>query len=139
MSKTREFFQIAPHRVKAILQLLAVEEVTPREDVVEDASELQEMVDVQAKKKSGRFRFSSAAVPNGAVLEFVRDLSITATVESDTTVIYQGVSMSLSAAALEAIHRCGYKWNTLAGPDYWTYQGKSLNELRFTLQETSSN
>jgi hypothetical protein len=58
VSKAREFLQIAPHRVRAILQLLVVEEVTPCEEVVDGARELQEMVDVQARKKSGRFRFS---------------------------------------------------------------------------------
>jgi len=38
--------------------------------------------------------------------------------------------MSLSNAALAAIHSLGYTWKAVSGPEYWEYQGQTLDELR---------
>jgi hypothetical protein len=32
---------------------------------------------------------------------------------------FEGGLMSLSASALKVIHRMGYSWKQIAGPDYW--------------------
>jgi hypothetical protein len=38
--------------------------------------------------------------------------------------------MSLSASALDALHKLGYKSTAASGSDYWMYEGKTLDEIR---------
>ena len=126
--KSREFFKVDPFRVKAVLELLAEEDVTPREEVVSDSD------DVLALEKAltwvRRFSFASAGIPIGAQLTLSRGEGITCTVKTDATVEYQGVEMSVSRAALLALQSCGYKWTAVAGTEYWLYNGNTLLSLR---------
>ncbi len=38
--------------------------------------------------------------------------------------------MSLSAAALDALHRLGYKTPTASGSEHWMFDGELLDERR---------
>ena len=124
----REFFRMDPFRVKAILEVMAIEDVTPKSELVASPE------DVIALRSTGsnarRFIFSSAGIPVGAKLNFVKDSSLVATVASDTTVTYKGASFSLSLAALEALRDCGYNWTSVQGPEYWLYNGETVGSLR---------
>ena len=42
---------------------------------------------------------------------------------------FRGNITSLSPAALIIVHEMGYKWTKIAGPQFWTYKGKTLYEL----------
>jgi hypothetical protein len=124
----REFFRMDPFRVKAILEVMAIEDVTPKNELVaapEDAIALR-----STGSNARRFIFSSAGIPLGATLNFVKDSTIAATVSSDTTVTYKGASYSLSLAALEALRDCGYNWTSVQGPEYWLYNGETVGSLR---------
>ena len=77
----------------------------------------------------------SIGLKKGDLLEFARGSSITATVESDSTVMFDGEELSLTKSALKAIHSCGYAWTVIAGPTYWMYQGESLKEREERLNE----
>ena len=46
--KSREFFRLDPYRAKVILELLATEDVTPRSEVVQDASDVQAIAEARA-------------------------------------------------------------------------------------------
>lgn len=125
---SREFFTVDPFRVKAILELLAVEEVTPKQEVVatvEDSRAIEKAV-----KYGRRFSFSSVDIPVGAILNFAQNESITAVVNDDTSIIFDNQVMSLSAAALIATQRCGYRSTGISGPWYWLYQGATLDSIR---------
>lgn len=124
----REFFKMDPYRVKAILEVLAIEDVTPKNELVANAEDSQALR--SAGIKAGRFRFSSAAIPIGATLNFVKDLSLTAKVEEDTWVIFNGEKHSLTTSALEALKKCGYNWSSVQGPEYWLYNGETVGSLR---------
>jgi len=126
--QNREFFRIDPFKVKAILELLAVEDVTPRDELVASAEDAQAMRAVSSN--SGKFRFSSAAIPKGAILNFVKDTEITAVVEDDATVLFDGSLYSLTASALEALKQCGYNWSSVQGPEYWLYNGETVGSHR---------
>jgi len=129
----REFFRMDPFRVKAILEVLALEDVTPKNELVatpEDSIALR-----ATGSHSRRFQFSSAGVPVGATLNFVKDANLTAVVTSDTTVNYKGNSFSLTLAALEALKDCGYNWTSVQGPEYWLYNDETVGSLRSRLQE----
>jgi len=124
----REFFRMDPFRVKAILEFMALEDVTPKNELV---SAPEDVLALQATaSNSRRFRFSSAGIPAGATLHFVKDSNLTATVITDTTVEYKGTNFSLTLAALAALKDCGYNWTSVQGPEYWLYNGESVGSLR---------
>jgi hypothetical protein len=129
----REFFKMDPYKVKAILEVLALEDVTPKNELVATAEDAQALRTVGIK--SGRFRFSSAGIPIGVTLNFVKDLNLTATVEEDSWVVFAGEKHSLTTAALEALKKCGYNWSSVQGPEYWLYNGESVGSLRARQRE----
>ena len=129
----REFFRMDPFRVKAILEVLALEDVTPKNELV--ATPADSIALRSTGSHSRRFQFSSAGVPVGATLNFVKDANLTAVVTSDTTVNYKGTSFSLTLAALEALRDCGYNWTSVQGPEYWLYNDETVGSLRSRLQE----
>lgn len=84
--------------------------------------------------KGRNFSFEECGIPEGAVLEFLKDSSITCVVKNSSNVIYDGKVTSLSASALDAVHKCGFDWKQIAGPEFWTYKGVKLSLLRHRSQ-----
>jgi len=125
---SREFFSVDPFRVKAILELLCEEDVTPREQVVE--SKEDSMALEKAVKRGRRFSFASAGIPVGANLELIRGQNISCQVVSDSTVRFENEEMSVSKAALIALQKLGYNWTAVAGTEYWLYNGETILNLR---------
>ena len=123
----REFFKMDPFRVKAILEVLALEDVTPRDDLVSSPDDIEA---IRIVGKRGKFRFSSANIPVGSTLNFVKNLDLTAVVENDNAVLFGGLSCSLTTAALEALKMCGYSWSAVQGPEYWLFNGETVGSLR---------
>jgi len=130
----REFFKMDPYKVKVILEVLAIEDVTPKNELVVTAEDSQALRSVGIK--AGRFRFSSAGIPIGATLNFVKDFNLTAIVEEDTWVVFGGERHSLTTAALEALKKCGYNWSSVQGPEYWLHNGETAGSLRAKKLET---
>ena len=113
---------------------MAIDDVTPSADIVEDAEE-QKSLDKERSRRSN-FKFSSANVPVGASLTFVRDETIVATVVDDKNVEINGLTTSLSQSALDILtKRFGKTWSTVRGPDYWVYENETLSERRLRLEE----
>ena len=129
----REFFKMDPYKVKAILEVLAIEDVTPKNELVATVEDSEALKTVSIK--AGRFRFSSAGIPIGSTLNFVKDLNLTAIVEEDSWVVFAGEKHSLTTAALEALKKCGYNWSSVQGPEYWLYNGESVGSLRARQRE----
>jgi hypothetical protein len=119
--------------VKAILEILELEDVTPKVEIVDSSEDVQALRD--ANIRSGRFRFSSASIPIGSTLNFVKDLSITAQVVDDTWVEFEGNQHSLTTAALEALRKCGYEWSSVQGPEYWLFNGETVGSARARFRE----
>ena len=125
----REFFRINPERILAILKLVELRDVTPVEDVVEDRVE-QDSLNRERNRREN-FRFSILGLKAGSVLTFLRDESIQATVIDDRRISFEGKETSLSSSALEILRtRYGYRAKTIAGPQYWCHEGKTLSEMR---------
>ena len=129
----REYFKIDPERVRSALLLGAIKDVTPRDDVVENADDQAALN--KARTVRGAFNFEMVDVPPGTVLTFTKDESIPCTVVDNKKVEFEGETTSLSAAALTVIHRMGYTWKALAGPDYWEVDGETLSERRRRMEE----
>lgn len=137
LRSNREFFRLDPHRAKAAIELVALEDITPRDDVTTNPED--EAALVKAKQRRGFFRFSRAEIAPGALLTFARDERITATVLSDRDIVFEGQETSLSAAAHTIMQRLGYTWSAVAGPDLWLYDGETLSERRRRFEEDVSS
>ena len=124
----REFFLADPFRVKVVLELMAEEDVTPREEVFETKEDTKALQ--KAISQGRRFSFSSLCIPIGAQLVFSKSENITYVVISDTSVSVNGNESSLSKSALEALNQLGYSWTSVTGTEYWLYNGETLDSIR---------
>lgn len=124
----REFFEISPERVASALRLAALQDVTPRDDVVEDAEDERALN--EARRRRGRFNFKIVGIQPGTVLTLAKDETKTCEVIDNHRVRYRDEVMSLSQAALKAIHELGYTWKAVSGPENWEHDGQTLDELR---------
>ena len=133
VNQKREFFEIDAERVKSVLELLAISDVTPVEDNFEDTDD--KIAYERANEIRSRINFKMLEIPIGAELIFSKDENIVATVKTNRTIEYNGEETSISGSALEILtNRFGYNWRAVSGSDYWTYEGEKLWERRHRLE-----
>ena len=125
----KEFFELHPIRAQKILEMVAIRDVTPREEVIIDREEEEQLVRNEQRRHQRRFSLFRIGLKVGDVLTFARDERITAVVSSETEITFEGKVQSLSSAALAAIQKCGYRWKTIPGPVFWMHNGQSLKEI----------
>jgi hypothetical protein len=125
---SREFFEVAPERVIAMLLLAATEDVTPGKDFV-DSQEDQQALN-RTRERRSVFNFNMVDIPAGAELIFSRDPNVKATVVDNRNVEFEGEVVSLSVAADRALNQIGIQWKSVRGPAYWMYEGETLDERR---------
>ena len=121
---SREFFEISPERAVAALKLAAIENVTPKKDIVETPEDQKALN--QARTRRAAFNFKIVEIPVGAELVFSRDETKKAKVIDNRSIEFEGESTSLSSAAPKILG-CDYG---IAGSDYWMYEGETLDERR---------
>lgn len=132
----REFFRVAANQVREAIQLAELKDVTPKTDVVVDASDIQALKNaVASEERRSRLRFSELQIAVGATLVFTKDAAITSTVVADGKVQYEGQTLSPSAAALLVIRKLGYNWAAVSGSDYWEYEGETLTARRLRMED----
>ncbi len=122
----REFFRMSPDQAKAALEIATGTDVTPKDDVVESESD---RVALNKERNRNRFNFDEAGIEPGEILEFKKDPSIKAKVLDNGQIAFRGTRTSLSQSALIIVQEMGYKWNKIAGPQFWMYKGKTLYEI----------
>lgn len=133
--KNREFFRVDPNRIRAAIELVAIEDVTPRQDVAEAEEDLEAVDEFNDRRPP--FRFSMAQIPVGAELDFSRDENQKCRVVNDRQIEFEGQLTSLSSAALILLKRIGWTTNhKVQGPLYWLYNGEPLSERRLRLEDT---
>ncbi|MFA5207739.1 MAG: GIY-YIG nuclease family protein [Candidatus Paceibacterota bacterium] len=125
----REFFQISPERVVAALKLAEIENITPRDDFVDNKEDQQALH--QARARRSIFKFSMVDIPVGSELVFSRDETKKAKVIDDRLIEFEGKKTSLSLSAQKIL---GYK-SGVAGTDYWMYEDETLDERRRKFEE----
>ena len=126
LRNNREFFRLDPNVAKAALDMVEGEDVTPIGDVVKDEAD---RVALNNERNRNRFNFIQIGIEPGTELSFKKNPSIKAIVKENDQIEFRGRTASLSQAALEIVHEMGYKWNKIAGPQFWTFNGKTLYEL----------
>ena len=115
------------------LQLAAIKEATPNRLYTETTED--EHAVAKARERRSRFNFSMVDIPPGSTLTFSRDRNIICTVHDNKSVTFEGEITSLSAAALKALHRLGYNWTQVQGPQYWQFEDETLEERRQRMEE----
>jgi hypothetical protein len=130
----REFFRINPDLAKAIIQLVAIQEL-PTVAIALPETMLEDIADSK-RRRTERLTFDKLGLTGGTVLTFSKDPEVTCTVKTPRTVMFEGQELSPSSAALKAIHAMGYTWPTVNGFDYWTYQGVKLSAANAVLAPT---
>ena len=133
----REFFRLSPHRAQAALELAALEDVTPREEIIDEYPEDAAMGLIRETKRRILTTFTQYQVPVGSRLQFTKDSRITAIVNGERTVLFNGESVALSAAALSALKSIGYDWKSAHGAAYWEYEGETIWDRGERLRENS--
>jgi hypothetical protein len=129
----KEFFDVHPIRVQKVLEMVAIRDATPRNEVVADIEEEEQLSRNEQRQHLRRFSLFRIGLKVGDVLTFARDESLVATVASETELEFDGAIRSISASALAAIRKCGYDWKTIPGPIFWMHKGQSLKEIESEL------
>lgn len=125
--RNREFFTIDPDLAKAIIELVAVDEV-PLSDAEQSIDKAERREIDQLRKRREVRTFTSMNIPIGSTLTFIKDETITCTVSGARKVSFRGQELSPSAAALIVIHEMGYNWAAVSGMGYWAYDGIPIGD-----------
>lgn len=133
VSKSREFFRLAPERAKAALSIASLREVRLGDEIYETA---EVKAEVETAKRRLKFRFSMIGIQPGTELQLAKDNKIVCTTANEgNQVEFKGDTTSLSDAAIQALRGLGYEWDTASGPWEWTFQGKRLDDIRREIEE----
>jgi hypothetical protein len=127
----REFFRLDKEKVVLAISIGQFKEVTPGVAIVEPE---EEQALEKEKARRSRIRLDAIGIKPGDVLVLSRDESLQAKVMVDGKVEFQGETLSLSLAALKALHQLGYKTPSASGPEYWVFDGELLDERRRRLE-----
>lgn len=130
----REFFYLSPNRAQAALELAALRDATPRQEIFdENPKEAEEAIEKSLRRKLPTF--DEYQIPVGSTLTFIKDQRITAVVDGSRTISFNGESTSMTSAALQALKQLGYNWKSVQGPAYWEYEGETILDRYQKLRE----
>ena len=127
VNQRREFFRLNPEKVVLAISIGDFRDVTPGSAPAEP--EEQEALK-RAKARRPRIRLDAIGIHPGDTLTFSRDESVVATVAADGKVVYDGETLSPSAAALKVLHKLGYKTSAASGSEHWVFEGELLDDRR---------
>lgn len=127
----REFFRLDPEKVVLAISIGEFKEVTP--GIAQIEPEEQEALE-RVKARRPRIRLDAIGIKPGDVLLFSRDEAIRAMVVAEGKVMFEGETLSPSAAALKALHKLGYKTPAASGSEHWMFDGELLDERRRRLE-----
>jgi hypothetical protein len=126
--RNREFFKLDPYKAKVLIELLALEDATPKSDLFEDSITAEAVQ--KATRSSGKFNFVDNQIPIGSELEYYSDRSLKCTVYDETSVLFYGQVVSTSRAAVLANAKRGGTATALSGTISWVFDGKTLSLIR---------
>ncbi|WP_043368549.1 GIY-YIG nuclease family protein [Cyanobium sp. PCC 7001] len=126
VNPNREFFELMPERVVAVLKLLALEDVTPSVSAELQADPTDKAAAERfTRKRRPPLNFHEMGLANGAVLTWDRDPSISATVCGPKRVAYNGEELAISRLTGDLFGSSNY---VNPGP-YWNVGGRLLRDI----------
>ena len=128
VNANREFFRIQVEQAKAILELFHHEDVTEEvtDEIENDLTPEDKVATQNAKRRRPSLNFFEMGMQKGDVLLWKEDPTISAVVDSERRVIYQGEEISISA--LSATLK-GYNTKHIAPCKYWSYKDRPLDDI----------
>lgn len=131
--REREFFKISPERAYEIFKRVAKLRGDGEclELVEASDNELAEE-EIASTSRLKNFQFSMVGIPVGAEIAFIKDESITATVENERNRIsYKGQITTMSSLAAYLMGKPGRQYQ---GPKFFTYEGEALSDRRARME-----
>lgn len=119
-SPKREFFEIAPERVKSLIELTVHEPYSLEDDSVTVPS---------TSAVLPRLNLAAAGINAGDILIFVRDEEIRVIAKKSNLVEMNGQEVTLAKATQLALSATGQKWQAGAASEYWKLGDDILSEL----------
>ncbi len=135
INKKKEFFRTDPDSIISALELGEGKEILLKDYVEVDKEEKQALDREREHDIRVRFQFSKLGIPEGVILTFKKDESITAKVVGGQKIKFRGKITSTSAAATQVLIEKGFSGKTYAGPHYWRYKGETLYAIRMKMEE----
>ena len=128
INQNREFFEIEPHHVIGVLQLLSQEDVT---EVVKSESSDVGAEDLKAAENMRRRRpsldFHVMDIPNGSILESTTTDDTATVVDNKKVNFRDQEAVSLSAATKEMLELD----RNVRPIRFWTFNGKNLRDIYY--------
>ncbi|MBT4936815.1 GIY-YIG nuclease family protein [Candidatus Peregrinibacteria bacterium] len=135
--KNREFFEMEPEQAVAVLNQLSTivsgEEIKLSNEAIDETGKVLE----NKKPRSQTFNFEIYKIPVGSILTFSKDENETCEVIYEKKVKYDEKEYSLSALALELLHKMGYNWKSARGAAFWKFEDELLTERQKRFEEES--
>lgn len=132
----REFFKVDPEKVVLAISIGEFNEITPG---VTDVDKEEQQALEKAKARRPRIKLDALGIKPNDILTCSRDAALFATVVDGGRVNFQGEILSLSDAALKALHSLGYRTQTANGSVYWKFNGELLDERRNRMEAEQFN
>ncbi len=120
ISKNREFFVMSPEDAYELLESIAI--ISGSQSKLKKTNDNNSTLS-EVKTKHPPIDFVKCGIPIGSKLYYIDDKSIVCEVVSERKVQYNNELTSLSAIAR------GIKGYNCAGPSYFTYNGKKVEDI----------
>jgi hypothetical protein len=118
----REFFEIAPERVKALIELTRGE--------IYIGNQVPDLpTGTQDTPALPRLNLRAAGLKDGDELVFVRENSIRVIARKSNLVELDGKDVTLARATQIALEKAGQKWSAGAASEYWKFGDDLLSEM----------
>ena len=125
VSERREFFKIDPEKAVSVLQLVAINEVTPNNE--QCFGEDEELAINKEISENNLFNFSEAEITLGSKIYFTRDPSIEVTVIDQHRVSHNGKDIDFTLLTRKILKgKFGKSRQIISTPRYWSYKGEML-------------
>lgn len=127
VNANREFFRIQIEQARAILELFNHEDVTEEvtDEIQNDLTDDDKAATANAKVHRPPLNFTVMGMKKGDILVWKEDPSITISVFSERTVLFNGKEMAISAVTRDLK---GSKWYVAPG-SFWYFNNKLLSEI----------
>ncbi len=135
VNQRKEFFKTAAENVQALLEVHAIREVTPDDDIVDNEDDRNTLK--KERKNAPVFNFHPARIKHGAKLSFKYDKRITATVAGDRKINFNGKVGLLNSITREILRKdFGINKRYLRGSEFWLYghPKETLRERRLRME-----
>jgi len=115
VSKNREFYVMTPEQAYQLLEAISI--------ISGSTNKLKRTKQIKVAMKRPPIDFTKCGIPKGAELVYTEDSNIKVTVVNSHKVKYKEELTSLSAIVKNL------KGYSIAGPSYFTYNGKLITEI----------